>query len=113
MQEQDDENMSLEEEEGEEGNKNLGLGRPMQPHEDDEDDEQLENEERKLPPSPPMDEGNLQYIADDKLCFYDSDDDDEYQPMPNEHIIDNNFKDDDEYGLDMFYDSKTQTQNSF
>ena len=25
--------------------------------------------------------------------------------MPNENIIDNNFKNDEEYGLDMFYDS--------
>jgi hypothetical protein len=29
----------------------------------------------------------------------------EYQPMPNENNIDNNFKDDEEYGLDIFYDS--------
>ena len=41
----------------EEEDKNLSLGMPVQPQ---EDDEQLENEERKLPPSPPMDEGNTQ-----------------------------------------------------
>ena len=67
--------MSLGEEECEEEDKNLSLGMPMKPQ---EDDEQLENEERELPPSLPMDEGNLQYIIDDKLCFYDSDDDEEY-----------------------------------
>jgi hypothetical protein len=61
-----------------------------------------------------MDEGNTQAQAilahetsyvDDRLCFYDSDDEEEYQRMPNENNIDNNFKDDEEYGLDMFYDS--------
>jgi hypothetical protein len=36
-------------------------------------------------------------------CFYNSDFDDE-QHIPNDIIIDNNFKDDEEYGLDMFYD---------
>ena len=88
-----------------EEDKNLSLGIPVQPQEDDENDEQLENEERKLPPSPPMDEGNTQDFIDDKLCSYDSDDEEEYQPMSNENIIDNNFKNDEEYGLDMFYDS--------
>ena len=53
-----------------------------------------------------MDEGNLQYIADDKLFLNDSDDEEEYQPMPNENIIDNNFKDDnEEYCLNMLYDN--------
>ena len=89
LQEEDDENMSLEEEECEEEDKNLSFGMPMKPQ---EHDEQLENEERELLPSPPMDEGNLQYSADDKLCFYDSDDDEGYKAMPNENIIDNNFK---------------------
>ena len=42
---------------------------------------------RKHPPSPPMDEGNTQDFADDKLCFYDSDDEEEYELMPNENII--------------------------
>jgi hypothetical protein len=78
---------------------------PVQPQEDDENDEQLENEERELPPSPPMDEGNTKFFVDDKLCSYDSDNEEEYQPMPNDNIIDNNFDDDEEYGLDMFYDS--------
>ena len=54
LQEEDDDNISLEEEVCEEEDKDLSLGMPMQPQ---EDDEQLENEERKLPPSPPMDEG--------------------------------------------------------
>ena len=44
----------------------------------EENDEQLENEERKHPPSPPMDEGNTQDFADDKLCFYDSKNDEEH-----------------------------------
>ena len=74
---------------------------PVQPQEDVENDEQLENEEKELPPSPPMDEGNTQDFANDKLCFYDSDDEEEYQPMPNENIINN----DEEYGLDMLYDN--------
>ena len=52
-----------------------------------------------------MDEGNTQNFVDDKLCFYDSNDEEEYKPMPNENIIDNNLKNDGEYGLDMFYDS--------
>ena len=108
LQEEDDENMSLEEEVCEEDDKSLSLGMPIQPQEedneeqeDDEDDEQLETEERKHPPSPPMDEGNTQDFANDKLCFYDFDDEEEYQPMPNENIINN----DEEYGLDMLYDN--------
>ena len=52
-----------------------------------------------------MDEGSTQNFVDDKLCFYDSDDEADYQPMPNENTIDNNFENDEEYGLDMFYDS--------
>ena len=72
LQEEDDENISLEEEVCEEEDKNLSLGMPVQPQEDDENGEQLENEERKLQPSPPMDEGNTQDFADDKLCFYNS-----------------------------------------
>ena len=51
----------------------------MQPQEE-------ENEEKKHPPSPPMDEGNTQDFADDKLCFYDS-------------------KNDEEHGLNMLYDN--------
>ena len=39
-----------------------------------------------------MDEGNTQNLVNDKLCFYDSDDEEEYQPMPNENIIDNDLK---------------------
>ena len=88
----------------EEDDKSLSLGMPMQPQEEDneeqkdqENDEQLENEERKHPPLPPMDEGNTQNLVDDKLCFYDSDNEEEYKPMPNENIIDN--------GLDMLYDN--------
>ena len=58
LQEEDDENISLEEEVCEEDDKNLSLGMPMQPQEEDneeqEDDEQLESEERKHPPSPPL-----------------------------------------------------------
>ena len=110
MQEEDDENISLEEEVCEEEDKSLSLGMSMQPQEEDneeqkdEDDEQLETEERKHPPSPPMDEGNTQNLVDDKLCFYDSDDEKEYEPMPNENIIDIDFKNDEEYGLDMLYD---------
>ena len=80
MQEEDDENISLEEV-CEEEDKILSLGMSMQPQEEDneeqedvENDEQLENEERKHPPLPPMDEGNTQDFADDKLCFYNSDD---------------------------------------
>ena len=56
LQEEDDENISLEEEVCEEDDKNLSLGMPMQPQEEDNDeqndeenDEQLENEERKHP----------------------------------------------------------------
>ena len=94
LQEEDDENMSLEEDVCEEDDQSLSLGMPIQPQEEDneeqEDDEQPENEERKHPPSPPMDEGNTQNLVDDKLCFYDSDDDEkEYEPMPTENIIDN------------------------
>ena len=89
----------------EEEDKNLSLGMPVQPQEDDENGEKLENEERKLQPSPPMDEGNTQDFADDKLCFQNSDDEEEYQPMPNENIIDNDLKNDEEYGLDMLYDN--------
>ena len=92
----------------EEDDKSLSLGMPMQPQEEDneeqEDDEQLEIEERKHPPSPPMDEGNTQNLVHDKLCFYDSDDEEEYESMPNENIIDNDFKKDEEYDLDMLYD---------
>ena len=58
LQEEDDENINLEEEVCEEEDKNLSLGMPVQSQEDDENDEQLKNEERELPPSPPMDEGN-------------------------------------------------------
>jgi hypothetical protein len=47
----------------EEEDKNLSLGMPVQPQEDDENDEQLENEEGKLPPSPPMDEGNTKFFC--------------------------------------------------
>ena len=47
MQEEDDENISLEEEVCEEEDKNLSLGMSVQPQEDDENGEQLENEERK------------------------------------------------------------------
>ena len=61
LQEEDDENISLEEEVCEQDDKSLSLGMPMQPQEEDneekndeENDEQLENEERKHPPSPPM-----------------------------------------------------------
>ena len=39
-----------------------------------------------------MDEGNTQDFANDKLCFYDSDDEKEYEPMPIENIIDNDLK---------------------
>ena len=52
-----------------------------------------------------MDVGKIQYIADDKLCFYDSDDEEDYQSMPNENTIDNDFKDNEDYGLDMLYDN--------
>ena len=65
LQEEDDENISLEEEVCEEEDKSLSLGMSMQPQEEDneeqkdeENDEQLETEERKHPPSPPMDEGD-------------------------------------------------------
>ena len=50
-----------------------------------------------------MDEGNTQDFANDKLCLYNSDDEEEFQPMPNENIINN----DEEYGLDMLYDNFT------
>ena len=91
-QEEDDENISLEEEVCEEDDKrlSLGLGMPMHPQEEDNEEqedvqnnEQLENEDKKHPPSPPMDEGNTQNLVDDKLCFYNSDDGEEYQPMLN------------------------------
>ena len=65
LQEEDNENISLEEKVCEEEDKILSLGMSMQPQEEDneeqkydENDEQLENEERKHPPSSPMDEGN-------------------------------------------------------
>ena len=54
---------------------------PMQPQEED-NDEQLENEERKQLSSPPMDKGNTQNLVDDKLGFYDSDNEKEYELMP-------------------------------
>ena len=83
-----------------EEDKDLSLGMPVQSQEI-ENDEQPENEEKELPPSPPMDEGNTKFFVDDKLCSYDSDNEEEYQPMPNENIINN----DEEYGLDMLYDN--------
>jgi hypothetical protein len=57
-----------------------------------EDEDEDEEEEVEEPPHP--------YLP----CFYDSDSDDECQHMPNEIIVDNSFKDDEEYGLDMIYD---------
>jgi hypothetical protein len=57
-----------------------------------QEDEEKDAEEKVENPPPPY-----------SPCFYDSDSDDE-QHIPNDIIIDNNFKDDEEYGLDMFYD---------
>jgi hypothetical protein len=40
---------------------------------------------------------------DGRLCFYESNSDNEYQYMPTETIVDNDFKDDEDYGIYMFY----------
>ena len=76
----------------EEDDKSLSLRMPVQSQEDDENDEHLENEELNLPISRSTNDRDTQDFIDDKLCSYDSDDEEDYQPMPNEVIIDNNFK---------------------
>jgi len=100
----------------EEDDKSLSLGMPMQPQEEDneeqkdEGNDELEEEANEAPPPSSTYEVENQtqtFIDDDiydRLSFYDSDDDEEDQPMLNENIIDNDFKDNEEYGLDMFYD---------
>src|SRR4051812_35099821 len=91
---------------------------PMQPQEEDNEDldeenDELEEEEYELPPPPStyeVETHSQTFIDDDicvhdRFCFYDSsDDEEEDQFMFNENIIDNNVKDDEEHGFDMFYD---------
>jgi hypothetical protein len=51
-----------------------------------------------------MHESNYESVEMEGNCYYYYDSDDEYIDMLAEIIVDNDFKDDEEYGLDMFYE---------
>jgi hypothetical protein len=51
-----------------------------------------------------MHESNYESIEMEANCYYYYDSDDKHIDMPAEIIVDNDFKDDEEYGLDMFYE---------
>jgi hypothetical protein len=67
--------------------------------------EPLKDDSNSQTPKPLfMHESNYESIEMEGNCNYYYDSDDECNDMPAEIIVDNDFKDDEEYGLDIFYD---------
>jgi hypothetical protein len=67
--------------------------------------EPLKDDSNSQTPNPLfMHESNYESVEKEGNCHYYYDSDNECIDMPTEIIVDNDFKDDDEYGLDMFYE---------